>query len=120
MLYNGWSLFLCALDSDLMLFAYVGKPVDLTVTAEEVAGFYAALIETDHAKDETFNGNFFEDFRAILKENPPVSNVPIIQRLRANVSNYRRDVARRLPSSNCAILGQCLSTLRLRRPRRRR
>ncbi|KIP06988.1 hypothetical protein PHLGIDRAFT_71833 [Phlebiopsis gigantea 11061_1 CR5-6] len=50
---------------------YNGKPVDLPLASEEVAGFYAALIESDHAKDETFNTNFFEDFVAILKKNPP-------------------------------------------------
>lgn len=50
----------------------LGKPVDLPLASEEVAGFYAALIESDHAKDKTFNKNFFEDFVAILKKNPPV------------------------------------------------
>ncbi|KAI0084885.1 hypothetical protein BDY19DRAFT_968621 [Irpex rosettiformis] len=56
---------------------YNGKHVDLHVVAEEVAGFYAALIETDHAKDETFNNNFFEDFLAVLKENPPKDSTKI-------------------------------------------
>lgn len=50
---------------------YNGKPVDLPPAAEEVAGFYAALLETDHAKDATFNKNFFEDFQQVLKKNPP-------------------------------------------------
>lgn len=51
----------------------IGKPVDLPPAAEEVAGFYAALLETDHAKDAVFNKNFFEDFLQVLKKNPPVS-----------------------------------------------
>ncbi len=55
----------------------LGKSVDLPEEAEEVAGFYAALIETDHAKDETFNKNFFDDFRTVLKEHPPVRRGPI-------------------------------------------
>ncbi|GJE92722.1 DNA topoisomerase 1 [Phanerochaete sordida] len=50
---------------------YNGKPVDLPPAAEEVAGFYAALLEMDHAKDATFNKNFFEDFLQVLKKNPP-------------------------------------------------
>ena len=44
----------------------------MAAASEEVAGFYAAMLETDHAKDKVFNKNFFEDFLAILKKNPPV------------------------------------------------
>lgn len=51
---------------------FSGKSVTLTPTAEEVAGFYAALLESDHAKDATFNSNFFEDFLTVLEKNPPV------------------------------------------------
>ncbi|TFY53823.1 hypothetical protein EVJ58_g9227 [Rhodofomes roseus] len=50
---------------------YKGKPVDLPPEAEEVAGFYAALIESDHTKDATFNRNFFDDFKGILKKHSP-------------------------------------------------
>ncbi|PSR73198.1 hypothetical protein PHLCEN_2v10919 [Hermanssonia centrifuga] len=50
---------------------YNGKSVDLPAAAEEVAGFYAALLESDHAKDQTFNKNFFTDFLTVLKKNPP-------------------------------------------------
>lgn len=50
----------------------LGKSVTLTPAAEEVAGFYAALLESDHAKDATFNSNFFDDFLTVLKKNPPV------------------------------------------------
>lgn len=49
-----------------------GKPVSLPPEAEEVAGFYAALIEAEHTKDATFNRNFFNDFKEILKKYPPV------------------------------------------------
>jgi DNA topoisomerase IB len=57
---------------------FTGKSVDLPEDAEEVAGFYAALIESDHAKDETFNNNFFEDFLTVLKKSPPVSHHHVI------------------------------------------
>ncbi|KAI0730252.1 DNA topoisomerase I [Fomitopsis betulina] len=50
---------------------YKGKPVSLPPEAEEVAGFYAALIEAEHTKDATFNRNFFNDFKEILKKYPP-------------------------------------------------
>ncbi|EAU91226.2 topoisomerase I [Coprinopsis cinerea okayama7 len=50
---------------------YNGKDVDLSIEAEEVAGFYGALLETDHAKDATFNKNFFTDFKKVLEKYPP-------------------------------------------------
>jgi DNA topoisomerase IB len=46
--------------------------VDLPPESEEVAGFYAALMETDHAKDAKFNSNFFNDWLKVLKAHPPV------------------------------------------------
>jgi DNA topoisomerase I len=49
-----------------------GKDVDLPAASEEVAGFYAAMIETEHAQDKTFNKNFFEDWKKVLKDHPPV------------------------------------------------
>ncbi|KAL4251473.1 DNA topoisomerase I [Abortiporus biennis] len=56
---------------------YAGKPVDLPPESEEVAGFYGAMIETDHAKDKTFNKNFFDDFLKILKQYPPKDRTKI-------------------------------------------
>jgi DNA topoisomerase-1 len=49
-----------------------GKDVDLPAASEEVAGFYAAMIETEHAQDKTFNKNFFEDWKKVLQDHPPV------------------------------------------------
>lgn len=46
--------------------------MDLPPASEEVAGFYAAMIETDHAQDQTFNKNFFEDWKKVLHDHPPV------------------------------------------------
>ena len=51
---------------------FIGKEVDLPPASEEVASFYAAMIETDHAQDNTFNKNFFEDWKKVLDVNPPV------------------------------------------------
>ena len=50
-----------------------GQDVNLPPVAEEVAGFYGAMLETPHAEDATFNKNFFKDFLDVLKKNPPVS-----------------------------------------------
>lgn len=47
--------------------------MDLPQESEEVAGFYAAMLETDHAQDKTFNKNFFEDWLKVLQDYPPVS-----------------------------------------------
>lgn len=47
---------------------YNGKPVDLPPAAEEVAGFFGAMVETDHAKNPVFQKNFFNDFSQVLKD----------------------------------------------------
>lgn len=47
---------------------YDGKPVNLPPAAEEVAGFFGAMVETDHAKNPVFQKNFFEDFLQVLNE----------------------------------------------------
>ncbi|AET38550.1 DNA topoisomerase 1 Ecym_3036 [Eremothecium cymbalariae DBVPG len=46
---------------------YDGKAVELPPEAEEVAGFFAALLESDHAKNPVFQRNFFNDFLEVLK-----------------------------------------------------
>ncbi|TDL24259.1 hypothetical protein BD410DRAFT_719554 [Rickenella mellea] len=58
------------LPSDVRM-KYNGKPVTLSTEAEEVAGFYGAMIETEHAQDATFNKNFFQDFKKVLTKHPP-------------------------------------------------
>ncbi|BFZ55974.1 DNA topoisomerase 1 [Savitreella phatthalungensis] len=47
---------------------YDGRPLDLPPAAEEVAGFFGAMLETDHAKNETFVHNFFEDFQQVCRD----------------------------------------------------
>ena len=47
---------------------YDGKEVTLPPEAEEVAGFFAALIESDHGKNPVFQQNFFNDWLEVLKE----------------------------------------------------
>ncbi|ODQ77123.1 hypothetical protein BABINDRAFT_169466 [Babjeviella inositovora NRRL Y-12698] len=47
---------------------YNGQPVTLPPAAEEVAGFFGALVETDHGKNPVFQQNFFKDFQEVLKE----------------------------------------------------
>ncbi|KAG5355424.1 DNA topoisomerase 1 [Yarrowia sp. C11] len=51
-----------------VLMKYEGTPVVLPEAAEEVAGFFGAMLETDHAKNPTFQKNFFNDFKDVLKE----------------------------------------------------
>lgn len=51
---------------------YDGVPLTLPPESEEVAGFFAAMIETDHAQDKTFRANFFRDFKLMLDKYPPV------------------------------------------------
>lgn len=55
------------LPSDVKLI-YDGKKIDLPLEAEEVAGFFGALVETDHGKNPVFQKNFFADFLQVLDE----------------------------------------------------
>lgn len=57
---------------------YNGKPVDLPPESEEVAGFFATMLETEHALDSTFRKNFFEDWKIVLKRHPPRDGTKII------------------------------------------
>ncbi|ORY95748.1 hypothetical protein BCR43DRAFT_311936 [Syncephalastrum racemosum] len=49
---------------------YDGKPISLSPEAEEVASFFAALLETDHGKNPVFQKNFFRDWQEVLKKDP--------------------------------------------------
>lgn len=46
---------------------YDRTPVELHPDAEEVAGFFGAMLNTDHALNPTFQKNFFEDFIECVK-----------------------------------------------------
>jgi DNA topoisomerase-1 len=50
---------------------YEGQEVTLSPASEEVAGFFAQLVGTQYAENETFCKNFFADFRAVLKKHDP-------------------------------------------------
>jgi len=47
--------------------------VHLEPEAEEVATFYAAVINTEHVENPTFNENFFRDFKAVLAKSKKVN-----------------------------------------------
>lgn len=48
---------------DRVKFYYDGKPFKLAEPAEEVAGFYARMLDHEYTSMETFNKNFFKDWR---------------------------------------------------------
>ncbi|WVR00294.1 hypothetical protein IAU59_007437 [Kwoniella sp. CBS 9459] len=56
---------------------YDGVALTLPPESEEVAGFFGAMIETDHAADAKFRENFFKDFKAVLDKYPPKENVKV-------------------------------------------
>ncbi|KAG8989889.1 DNA topoisomerase 1 [Tulasnella sp. JGI-2019a] len=56
---------------------YDGKPIVLSEAAEEVAGFFAALLEAEHAADPVFQKNFFNDWLEVLKDNPSTDSSKI-------------------------------------------
>lgn len=88
---------------------YNGKEVDLPPEAEEVAGFFAALIESDHGKNPVFQQNFFSDWLHVLKECNAVT-------FSATKSNSR---LHKLRSSRSATSDPCGSTLKPRKRRKR-
>jgi DNA topoisomerase-1 len=47
---------------------YDQKEIVLPPACEEVAGFFAQLLQTDYVQNPTFVSNFFKDFKEILKE----------------------------------------------------
>ncbi|XP_066959868.1 LOW QUALITY PROTEIN: DNA topoisomerase I, mitochondrial-like [Macrobrachium rosenbergii] len=42
---------------------YEGQPLDLSDTTEEIAGFYARMLDHEYTTKEVFNSNFFKDWR---------------------------------------------------------
>lgn len=72
MKYDGQSDIVLPNPLSVLTCVNLGKSVTLSEEAEEVAGFFAALLETDHAADKIFRKNFFEDWLKVLKEHPSV------------------------------------------------
>lgn len=62
---------------------YDGTPVDMAPEAEEIAGFFGAMLNSTHnVENPTFQKNFFDDFQKMLKEmggakDKDGNNVPI-------------------------------------------
>ena len=46
-------------------FVFVGEQMKLSEEAEEVAGFYARMIEHDYTTKEVFNNNFYRDWKKV-------------------------------------------------------
>ncbi|KAJ4442162.1 DNA topoisomerase 1, partial [Periplaneta americana] len=49
-------------------FFYDGKEMSLTELTEEVATFYARMLDHDYTTKEAFNKNFFKDWRKVMSE----------------------------------------------------
>ena len=49
-------------------FKYNGKEMKLSQDAEEVASFYAHMLDHDYTTKETFNKNFFKDWRKFMTQ----------------------------------------------------
>ncbi|CAG4944163.1 unnamed protein product [Colias eurytheme] len=47
-------------------FRYDGKEMRLSQDTEEVAGFYARMLDHDYTTKSTFNNNFFNDWRKVM------------------------------------------------------
>ncbi|KAM7542749.1 hypothetical protein Aperf_G00000006044 [Anoplocephala perfoliata] len=51
---------------DNVPFYYDGQRIRLSEPAEEVAGFYAKMIDHDYTKMDIFNNNFFKDWQKVM------------------------------------------------------
>ncbi|XP_029815117.1 DNA topoisomerase I, mitochondrial [Manacus vitellinus] len=49
-------------------FYYAGKPLKLSLATEEIATFYAKMLDHEYTTKEIFQNNFFHDWRKKLKE----------------------------------------------------
>ncbi|KAI6211719.1 DNA topoisomerase I [Aphelenchoides besseyi] len=47
-------------------FKYDGKEMKLSIEAEEVASFYAKMLDHEYTSKQTFNQNFFKDWRKVM------------------------------------------------------
>jgi len=66
----------------------IGKVVKLPPEAEEVASFFAAILETDYVKNPTFVQNFFSDWQKVLKEHPPVRSTFFLTLLSLSLGHW--------------------------------
>lgn len=44
---------------------FLGKPLKLSLAAEEVATFYAKMLDHEYTTKEIFQNNFFNDWRKV-------------------------------------------------------
>lgn len=49
-------------------FYYNGKEINLSEETEEVAGFYARMLDHDYTTKKIFNDNFLKDWRSVMTE----------------------------------------------------
>lgn len=102
---------------------YAGVEVALPLEAEEVAGFFGAMLDTQHASNPTFAENFFKDFQTILKNSGgakgpdgKVCSPMIPYRYVILTHGYRTST---LDLFENATSNQCTTTLRRRKRRKR-
>lgn len=64
---------------DHVVFEYNGKQIKLSQDAEEIAGFYAKMLEHDFTSKDVFNNNFFKDWRKSMtsKEREKITDLKL-------------------------------------------
>ncbi|KAG5670524.1 hypothetical protein PVAND_000782 [Polypedilum vanderplanki] len=53
---------------DSVIFEYEGKRMKLSEPSEEIAGFYARMLDHEYTSKKVFNDNFFKDWRKIMNK----------------------------------------------------
>lgn len=66
---------------------YNGMPLNLTPDQEEIATWFADILETDHAENPTFCKNFFADWQRVLRSTSQARTFPKV--LEFSKCNFR-------------------------------
>ncbi|XP_071508715.1 DNA topoisomerase I, mitochondrial-like [Diadema antillarum] len=77
---------------DNVKFYYDGEHIKLSAEAEEVAGFYARMLEHDYTTKDVFNNNFFKDWRKVMT---PEEKAKIVKLEKCNFRNIHAYYAKK-------------------------
>ncbi|KAI1693323.1 eukaryotic DNA topoisomerase i, DNA binding domain-containing protein [Ditylenchus destructor] len=70
-------------------FIYDGKEMTLSEPAEEVASFYAKMLEHEYTSKQVFNHNFFEDWRKVMTPQERETITDLTKKLETSVLNLQ-------------------------------
>ena len=96
-------------------FYYDGEHMELSEGAEEVAGFYARMLDHDYTTRDVFNNNFFKDWRKVMTadEKATITNLKkcnfremdlYFKKLSEERKNRTKEQKKQLKEENAALM----------------